>query len=106
MDIKEALLEVERELGMSAPFGGKDLSPKSRFQHVLLAVRGYLCDQKGTIKAKLNSDGGSLALVIGDVLMSTISGIPVPIATISSRIAKVGLDLFCVDPSVILDNEH
>lgn len=105
MEIKDALLEVEKELGISPPLGGNDLSPRSRFQHVLIAIRGYVCEQKETIKAKLNSDGGSLALVVGDVLMTAVSGVPVPMITISSRIAKVGLDLFCADPGVILDDE-
>ena len=105
MDITEALGEIEKEAGITPPLGAFDLSLKSRYRQVLLLLRSHVCPQQEVVKARLDSDGGNLAVVIADTLLSVFSGIPAPIATISSRIAKIGLERFCLEPDAVLSAE-
>lgn len=96
-----SLLEEAREI--SPPIGAGRLPPRARFRQILDFLRGTICPKADEIIKKSESKGGDLAAVVFDVLVSVFTGIPAPCATISKKIAEIGLEKFCINPTKIVD---
>lgn len=104
-ELHDALIAVERALGLTPPIGLDRLPPSGRFRAVLVELRSRICSRREEIRARLASDGGELAAVVADVLISSLTQLALPVATVSRRIASMGLDRFCEQPAALLDEQ-
>lgn len=102
MEIDEALVQIEREVGIRPPIGASELPLAARFRAVLLDLKSRLCSRRDAIRERMDSDGSELATVIADTLLSSLSQVPLPVATVSKRIAAIGLDRFCRQPTSLV----
>jgi hypothetical protein len=99
--LTDALVEIERALNISPPIGAQELPPATRFRAVLIELRSRICPKQEAIAARIESDGVSVAVVIADTLITTLSQIPLPVATVAKHISKIGLAQFCKQPSSV-----
>jgi hypothetical protein len=103
MELNEALLQIESALNIAPPLGATELPRHARFRAVLLELKSRICPKRAEIKARMESDGGELAVIIVDTLITALSQIPLPVATVAKRISTIGLDRFCDQPSQLLE---
>lgn len=102
-EVFEALVQIESELKISPPIGASEFPLSARFRAVLLVLKASVCPHREVIRARLESEGVELATVIADTLISSLSAIPLPVATVSKRVAVIGLDKFCEQPASLLE---
>ena len=103
MELDEALLQIENALNIAPPLGATELPRTARFRVVLLELKSRICPKRVEIKARLQSDGGELTAIIVDTLITALSQIPLPLATVAKRIGTIGLDRFCEQPAKLLE---
>jgi|SoiMethySBSTD1v2_1073268.scaffolds.fasta_scaffold81089_4 formate-dependent nitrite reductase membrane component NrfD len=77
---------------------GKEIATgRAKFESMLPIVKAQLCDEWGACeKVRKYEDPTQLAMVMGDVLASTITGVPV--ATVSALVVKMGIKRLCACP--------
>ncbi len=103
IELENALEAVEANLGIGiGELRVAGMPPYARFSRVLKAIRECVCPKSEDILAAITSDEVSLSSVICDVLLSSVSGIPAPCATISQHIARIGLKRFCLYPESLI----
>jgi len=101
-DLVEALDEIEQLLHIQPPIGAAELPPGVRYFRVLAALRDRLCPGISTTLEALKTPTGEIATVIADCLLSSMSQLPVPVATVARHVAALGVDKFCSDPSELV----
>ena len=102
--IHEALTAIESELGISPPIGSSELPPPSRFRSVLIELKSRICPKADSIRGRLKTDEADLASIVADTIISGLTQIPLPVATVSKKIAAIGLERFCSEPASILED--
>lgn len=99
----DALVEFERVLQIQPPIGAAELPPELRFFRVLGILREHLCPKTETIINLASTSEGEVATVIADCLISSFGQIPLPVATISKHLAKIGIKKFCTDQNTLVE---
>jgi len=101
-ETERALIQIESALGIEPPLGALRMPPPTRYQAVLIELRIMICPKKDEIRALVESDKAELAKVIADTALSSLLMIPLPVATVASKVATIGLDRFCKQPAELL----
>jgi hypothetical protein len=101
-DLIDALEQIERELHISPPIGATGIPPEIRYFRVLTRLREMICPKALELVDRSKKSGGEIVSIIIDCLISSLGGVPLPIATLSKHIAAVGLERFCADQNSIL----
>ena len=102
-ELLEALVEIEQVLQIQPPIGAAELPPELRFFRVLGFLREQLCPKVETMIGLSNKPEGEIATVIADCLISSFGQIPLPVATVSKHLAKIGVTRFCTDQNTLLE---
>ena len=104
--IYEALTVIESELGISPPIGSTELPPPSRFRSVLIELKSRVCPKVDSIRSRLEADEADLASIVADTIITGLTQIPLPVTTVSKKIAAIGLERFCTEPASILEESE
>ena len=77
---------------------GKEIATgRAKFEAMLPSIKSRLCNEWGACeKVRQYEDPTQLAMVLGDVLAATITGVPV--ATVSALIVRMGIKRVCACP--------
>lgn len=102
-EVAEALEQIERELQMHPPIGATDIPPEIRYFRVLTTLREKICPKAREVVDLSKKSEGEITSIIFDCLISSLGGIPLPVATLSKHIAAVGVERFCTDQNALLD---
>lgn len=99
LEFENALLELfEFIAGNPGGFGSSPLKRSARIEAAICYLKNIICPQKEKLLARSDSAGGNLVVIISDTIASAIGSLPLPIATISRELARIGLDRFCKNP--------
>lgn len=101
-ELLDALLELEKEWGISPPLGANELPPAARFREILMELKARVCPNREAIKKQMNSDAADLGSIVADVIISGLTQVPLPLTKVARRIAAITLDRFCKDPATLL----
>ena len=101
-ELIDALTEIEQFLELQPPIGAAELPPEIRYFRVLRIIRDHVCPAVSAIVDFSKKSEGEIVTILVDILITFMSSLPVPVATVSKHIAALGVDRFCSDPSSLL----
>jgi hypothetical protein len=101
-EVAEALEQIERELQFPPPIGATEIPPGIRYFRVLATLRERICPKAREVADLSKKSEGEVVAILIDCLISSLGGIPLPVATLSKHIAAIGVERFCADPNTIL----
>lgn len=101
-ELLDALAEIEQALELQPPIGAAELPPELRYFRVLAILRDHICPAVSAIVDFSKKSEGEIITILIDVLVTFLSNLPVPVATVSKHIAALGVERFCSDPSNLL----
>jgi hypothetical protein len=96
-----AIDTLGRELDRNQP--GFGAAPRPRSQ-TLYWVRDQICPRRAAIKRIASGDGTEIAALMIDAIVSAFTGLPWVGAQISRIVVRWGIDKFCEDPQIGLQN--
>ena len=100
--LRGALLEIGIVLDRkSGTFGS---APKPPNDYITLAIEGLrqqLCPRKQEILARLKSPTADLAVILFDALTPFVGNHIPALASVSRKLAEIGLDRFCAEPEIL-----
>jgi hypothetical protein len=102
-ELAEALEQIERELHLHPPIGATEIPPGIRYFRVLTRLREMICPKAREVVELSKKSEGEVVSIIIDCLISSLSHIPLPVATLSKHVAAVGVERFCADQNALLE---
>ncbi|MFC4313640.1 hypothetical protein ACFPN2_31495 [Steroidobacter flavus] len=102
MEVEEALIELEKKLGIEAPLGADTLPPPRRFAAVLIALRDKICPAYEKIRASIKSDEADLVIQIANLIVAAFDLATGAAMTIARTIALIGMKRFCATPTAVV----
>ena len=102
--LNNALEVLEQQWGIVPPMGSDQMPDRTRFQAVLNRLARVLCSRKNEVLAVLNSHTLDGATIAADAFGSWVLDYPFVYTQIFRRLAIIGIDRFCANPSSIFDD--
>lgn len=104
-ELLDALSEIEQALELQPPIGAAELPPELRYFRILEFLRERICPAISTIVDFSKKPQGEIVSILIDILISQLSNVPIPVATVAKYIAILGVERFCSNPSNLLKSQ-